>query len=278
MDEAAIEKAGIAPISRCSPRSTRSRTPSRSRTRSRAPRRGLQRAVRHRPDAGLRRRDEHDRGHRSGRPRPARSRLLPQGRRRNRRRCAPRTTTTSPRCSSRRATAPTAAKDEAAEVIALETEIAKVSKDKVARRDPKGTYNKIDRAGVAKAMAHFDWDGVLEGDRPRDRQRRHRRARPSSSPASTRCSTDEARVWRNYLTAYVLVDSAQPANEAARGPDVQVHAEAHRPEGAAAALEALRRAHRRRAARPARPGVRERQVPGPSKAAAEEQVHAISPR
>jgi putative endopeptidase len=51
-----------------------------------------------------------------------------------------------------------AAKQEAAGIVALETEIAKVSKDKVARRDPKGTYNKIDRAGVAKAMPRFDWN------------------------------------------------------------------------------------------------------------------------
>ena len=43
--------------------------------------------------------------------------------------------------------------------MGLETEIAKISKDKVARRDPKGTYNKIDRAGVVKAMPHFDWTG-----------------------------------------------------------------------------------------------------------------------
>lgn len=53
---------------------------------------------------------------------------------------------------------PVAAKDEAAQIIALETGIAKVSKDKVARRDPKGTYNKLDRAGVAKAMPHFEWN------------------------------------------------------------------------------------------------------------------------
>jgi putative endopeptidase len=43
-------------------------------------------------------------------------------------------------------------------IVALETEIAKVSKDKVARRDPHGMYNKIDRAGVASAMPRFDWD------------------------------------------------------------------------------------------------------------------------
>jgi putative endopeptidase len=54
-----------------------------------------------------------------------------------------------------------AARPAAAAILALETEIAKVSKDKVARRDPHGMYNKIDRAGVAKAMPRFDWDAFF---------------------------------------------------------------------------------------------------------------------
>ncbi|MEO8552076.1 MAG: M13 family metallopeptidase, partial [Kofleriaceae bacterium] len=58
---------------------------------------------------------------------------------------------------------PDAAAKSADAVIAFETELAKVSKDKVARRDPKGMYNKIDRAGVTKAMPHFDWDGFWKG-------------------------------------------------------------------------------------------------------------------
>jgi putative endopeptidase len=56
----------------------------------------------------------------------------------------------------RRATA----KADAAAVLALETELAKLHKDKVAIRDPKGTYNKIDKAGVAKLMPSFDWAGM----------------------------------------------------------------------------------------------------------------------
>src|SRR5262245_37502969 len=40
---------------------------------------------------------------------------------------------------------PDDAAKEAAEILALETEIAKVSLDKVVRRDPKAVYNKIDR-------------------------------------------------------------------------------------------------------------------------------------
>jgi putative endopeptidase len=57
---------------------------------------------------------------------------------------------------------PDAAKKEAEEILALETEIAKVHKDKVLMRDPKGVYNRIDRAGVAKAAPHFDWDGFFK--------------------------------------------------------------------------------------------------------------------
>ena len=54
---------------------------------------------------------------------------------------------------------PEVAKAEAAAVVGLETELAKVSKDKVARRDPKGMYNRIEKAGVAKAAPSFDWTG-----------------------------------------------------------------------------------------------------------------------
>jgi len=52
---------------------------------------------------------------------------------------------------------PEVAKQEAAAIVALETELAKVSKGKVERRDPKTMYNRIERAGVAKAMPKFDW-------------------------------------------------------------------------------------------------------------------------
>ncbi len=52
---------------------------------------------------------------------------------------------------------PDVAKKEAAEVVALETALAKVSKDKVERRDPQTMYNRLERAGVQKAMPSFDW-------------------------------------------------------------------------------------------------------------------------
>jgi putative endopeptidase len=52
---------------------------------------------------------------------------------------------------------PAVATSEAAAIIALETELAKVAKDKVQRRDPTTMYNRLEKAGVAKAAPSFDW-------------------------------------------------------------------------------------------------------------------------
>ncbi|MGE0396639.1 MAG: M13 family metallopeptidase [Kofleriaceae bacterium] len=52
---------------------------------------------------------------------------------------------------------PDVAKTEAAAIIALETELAKVAKDKVERRDPTTMYNRLEKAGIAKAAPSFDW-------------------------------------------------------------------------------------------------------------------------
>src|SRR6478736_64053 len=51
----------------------------------------------------------------------------------------------------------------ATDILALETELAKISKTKVERRDPKGMFNRLNRAGVAKALSAFDWDGYWKG-------------------------------------------------------------------------------------------------------------------
>jgi putative endopeptidase len=64
---------------------------------------------------------------------------------------------------------PDVAKAEATAILALETELAKISKDKVERRDPTTMYNRLERAGVAKAAPSFDWTGFwktvgLSGD------------------------------------------------------------------------------------------------------------------
>ena len=58
---------------------------------------------------------------------------------------------------------PKDAKAAAADVMEIETALAKASKTRVERRDPKGLYNKIDRAGLAKTAPTFPWDAYFEG-------------------------------------------------------------------------------------------------------------------
>ena len=53
---------------------------------------------------------------------------------------------------------PAAAKSAAAEVLRLETAIAKLAQDKVTRRDPYKIYNKVDRKGLSEAARRFPWD------------------------------------------------------------------------------------------------------------------------
>lgn len=103
---------------------------------------------------------------------------------------------------------PAAAKREAAEVVALETELAKVSKDKVARRDPKSMYNRLEKAGVAKAAPSFDWaaywkttglakvDGVTVG------------APEFFSGIEVQLKATKPEVWRNYLTTQLVSRAA----------------------------------------------------------------------
>ncbi len=43
-------------------------------------------------------------------------------------------------------------------IFQLETELAKASLDRVARRDPNKTYNRLDRTGLLTAAPHFDWN------------------------------------------------------------------------------------------------------------------------
>jgi putative endopeptidase len=50
------------------------------------------------------------------------------------------------------------AHDAATKILALETSIAKFSRDRVALRDPKLNYHKVDLAGVASAAPGFAWD------------------------------------------------------------------------------------------------------------------------
>jgi putative endopeptidase len=101
----------------------------------------------------------------------------------------------------------TAAAD-AAEIIALETEVAKVSKDKVAMRDPKGTYNKIDRAGIAKAMPHFDWEPFWKTVGLKDVKDITTSSPEFLAGIDPLLSSTKPATWRNYLRFHVLSSAA----------------------------------------------------------------------
>src|SRR5258708_6160046 len=56
---------------------------------------------------------------------------------------------------------PAAAKSAAEAIMALETKIAKTSRTLVERRDPEKNYNKFERAALAKLAPDFAWEGFL---------------------------------------------------------------------------------------------------------------------
>ena len=59
-------------------------------------------------------------------------------------------------------TAQANATQQAKTVMDLETALAKVSMDKVARRDPNKIYHRLERAGLQKAAPHFVWSAYFE--------------------------------------------------------------------------------------------------------------------
>jgi putative endopeptidase len=54
------------------------------------------------------------------------------------------------------------AKDNAAKIVAFETELAKVSKPRAELRDPNATYNKLDIGGLKQLTPKLDWDGYFK--------------------------------------------------------------------------------------------------------------------
>src|SRR5690606_12628012 len=103
---------------------------------------------------------------------------------------------------------PAAAKQAADAIVALEIEIAKVHKDKVAMRDPKGVYNKIDRAGVIKAAPHFDWDGYFKTVGQPKLVDITVSAPDFLTGLDALITKTPMATWRNYLTAHVLRSTA----------------------------------------------------------------------
>ena len=96
----------------------------------------------------------------------------------------------------------------AAEVVALETRLAKAQKTRVERRDPKSLYNTIDRDGLKQKAPAFDWDlyfTVLGFDGIRDI---NVTSLTYLEEIEKVVKTEKPEVWRKYLDYHVLRGAA----------------------------------------------------------------------
>ena len=96
----------------------------------------------------------------------------------------------------------------AADVVALETEIAKISKTKVERRDPKTMFNRLNRAGVSKALPAFDWDRYWKGIGFPAIQEISVTAPKFFEGLQALLTTTKPAVWQSYLKWQIVHDTA----------------------------------------------------------------------
>ena len=100
------------------------------------------------------------------------------------------------------------AKKAAEEIMALETELAKVSKTRVERRDPAGIYNKVDRAGIAKATPAIDWDAYFKGIGFPDIKDVNVTSPAFFEGVQKLVKSTKPAVWKNYLIWHVMRSAA----------------------------------------------------------------------
>lgn len=105
------------------------------------------------------------------------------------------------------------AKRAASDVLRLETELARVTKTKVQRRNLQAMYNKIDRSGVVRLAPRMDWKGYLTALGRPDVE-----AISVTTPAylqrlNTLMKTVKPGVWSHYLQWHVLSSMAEALPE-----------------------------------------------------------------
>jgi putative endopeptidase len=105
-------------------------------------------------------------------------------------------------------------KAEAADIVALETELAKVSKDKVARRDPKTMYNRLEKAGVAKATPSFDWKTYWKAQGLDKTDAVTVGAPDFFTGLDKLIKSTKPEIWRNYLTFHLGSKAASSLTKA----------------------------------------------------------------
>jgi putative endopeptidase len=101
------------------------------------------------------------------------------------------------------------AKKASADVMRVETEIAKISKTRVQRRDVAGMYNKINRPGVAEKAPSFFWDDYFKGLGLADVRDISVTSVEFFEGVEKLLKEIRPAVWRNYLKWQVLNAKAQ---------------------------------------------------------------------
>ncbi|MBK8257979.1 MAG: hypothetical protein IPK82_35605 [Polyangiaceae bacterium] len=100
------------------------------------------------------------------------------------------------------------AKTAAAEIMALETELAKVSKTRTERRDPDKMYNKLNREGVEKAVPGLRWADYFKTLGFADVSDINVTAPAFFEGFEKLIQSTKPALWKNYLTWHILRASA----------------------------------------------------------------------
>lgn len=101
-----------------------------------------------------------------------------------------------------------AAKRAAADVMNIETELAKVSMPRVERRDPYNLYHKMAPTELKQLAASFTWDRYLAGIGLKDVQSVNVTAPDFFKGFDALAGKVKPAAWRNYLEWHVLADAA----------------------------------------------------------------------
>ncbi len=95
------------------------------------------------------------------------------------------------------------AKQGAQAILRLETELAKVSKSRVERRDPNSLYNKVDRETLRKLAGSFPWDKMFAALGKEDVQEINVTSLPFIEGVGALIRTQKAETWRPYLSYHL---------------------------------------------------------------------------
>jgi putative endopeptidase len=168
-----------------------------------------------------------------------------------------------------------AAHREAADVVALETELARASKDKVARRDPRGMYHKLDRAGVARLMPRFDWEAFWAAVGLKDVKDITVTSPERLAAIDPLLASVKPEIWRAYLAFHVTSAAAPMLTKQLEDTQFQLFSTlTGQPEMPPRWKRCVQRTERALGDLIGPMFVRDR-FAGASKAAAEDQIHAI---